>query len=63
MEELMNNNLNQLEQKEDLSNFEKIQFMQFEYVSQKNRRVGFIENAELHLAWLGGIFAFWYIVY
>lgn len=48
----------EIEQKDDLTNFEKIQFMQFEYESQKNRRTGFIEEAELHLAWIGGIFAF-----
>ncbi len=36
--------------------------MKFEY-EKKIEELGFIENAELHLAWLGGIFAFWYIVY
>lgn len=59
MENKTNNNEIVTEQKEDLTNFEKIQFMQFEYDWQKHRRKSFVEAAELHLAWIGGIFAFW----
>lgn len=47
MKNKIDNNANEIEQREDLSNFEKIQFMQFEYDWQKQRKSENMNKAQL----------------
>lgn len=58
MENKINNNEKVTEQKEDLTNFEKIQFMQFEYDWQKKRLDDLYNKSNLLLCWNAAVFVF-----
>ena len=47
-----------IDKKQELTNFEIIEFLQYEYNYQKQRMRDFVDRTQLLLAWNAGVFAF-----